>query len=57
MKKETNAYKFYRDFAAITIDEDLKNTFLTLAQEEAKHKLYFETEYKNIAEDIGKMSD
>lgn len=49
MKKETNAFRFYQDLAAITRDEDLKNTFLTLAQEEAKHKLRFETEYKNIA--------
>jgi len=48
IKKEANALRFYRDFAAITVDEDLKNTFLTLAQEEAKHKLRFETEYESI---------
>ena len=47
MKKETNSFRLYRDLAAITVDEDLRNTFLTLAQEEAKHKLRFETEYKN----------
>ena len=47
MKKETNSYRLYRDLAAITVDEDLRNTFLTLAQEEAKHKLRFETEYEN----------
>ena len=46
MKKETNAFRLYRDLAAITIDEDLRNTFLTLAQEEARHKLRFETEYE-----------
>jgi rubrerythrin len=48
MKKETDSFRLYRDLAAITVDEDLKNTFLTLAQEEAKHKLRFETEYENI---------
>jgi rubrerythrin len=48
MKKETNSFRLYRDLAAITRNEELKNTFLTLAQEEAKHKLHFETEYKKI---------
>ena len=47
MKKETNAFRLYRDLGAITVDEDLRNIFITLAQEEAKHKLHFETEYKN----------
>ena len=47
MKKETNAFRLYRDLAAMTVDEDLRNTFLTLAQEEAKHKLCFETEYES----------
>ena len=48
MKKETNSFRLYRDLAAITVDEDLRNTFLTLAQEEARHKLRFETEYRNM---------
>jgi rubrerythrin len=47
MKKETNSFRLYRDLAAIIVDEDLRNTFLTLAQEEAKQKLRFETEYEN----------
>ena len=47
MKKETDSFRLYRDLAAITVDEDLRNTFLTLAQEEAKQKLRFETEYQN----------
>jgi len=50
IKKETNSFRLYRDLAAITVDEDLRNTFLTLAQEEAKHKLRFETEYENIVQ-------
>ena len=49
MKKETNSFRLYRDLAAITVNEDLKNTFLTLAQEEARHKLRFETEFQNLA--------
>jgi len=49
IQKEANAFRFYRDFAAITKDEDLRNTFLTLAQEEAKHKLRFEEEYERCA--------
>jgi rubrerythrin len=47
MKKETNSFRLYRDLAAIIVDEDIRNTFLTLAQEEAKQKLRFETEYEN----------
>ena len=45
MKKEKAAFKFYSDLAAIAEDENLVNTFLSLAQEEAKHKLRFEIEY------------
>ncbi len=45
MKKEKAAFKLYSDLAAIAEDENLVNTFLSLAQEEAKHKLRFEIEY------------
>ncbi len=44
MKKEKAAFKMYTDLAA-RVEGDLKNTFLALAQEEAKHKLRFEIEY------------
>jgi rubrerythrin len=47
MKKEKVAFKLYTDLAAVISSEDLKNTFLSLAQEEAKHKLRFEVEYDN----------
>ncbi|MFC1564368.1 ferritin family protein [candidate division KSB1 bacterium] len=48
MKREKNAFKLYTDLAeSIEDNEGLKNTFLALAQEEAKHKLYFEREYDN----------
>ena len=45
MKREKAAFKLYTDLAALTSDKDLKIVFLSLAQEEAKHKLRFELEY------------
>jgi rubrerythrin len=45
MKKEKAAFKLYSDLAAVAPDEELKNTFLGLAQEEAQHKLRFQVEY------------
>jgi rubrerythrin len=45
MKKEKKAFMMYTDLAESTDDEGLKETFLALAQEEAKHKLRFEVEY------------
>lgn len=45
MKKEKSAFKLYSDLAGIAPNNDLKNIFLALAQEEAKHKLRFEIEY------------
>jgi rubrerythrin len=47
MKKEKVAFKLYTDLEAAVSSADLKNTFLSLAQEEAKHKLRFEVEYDN----------
>lgn len=45
MKAEKAAYKLYTDLAKMTDDENIKQVFLGLAQEEAKHKLQFEIEY------------
>jgi len=45
MKKEKAAYKLYLDLAAKADNEALTNLFLSLAAEEAKHKLRFEIEY------------
>lgn len=45
MKTEKAAYKLYNDLAGATDDANLKELFLGLAQEEAKHKLRFEIEY------------
>ena len=45
MKEEKAAFRLYSDLAGRTSDPSLKETFLMLAQEEAKHKLRFEIEY------------
>ncbi len=45
MKQEKQAFRMYTDLADRTENDDLKNIFLALAQEEAKHKLHFEIEY------------
>jgi len=45
MKKEKKAFKMYIDLAEVSDDENLRQVFLALAQEEAKHKLRFEIEY------------
>ena len=45
MKKEKVAFRLYTDLAAIADDKTTRTTFLSLAQEEAKHKLRFEIEY------------
>ena len=45
MKEEKAAFRLYSDLAARTNDPTAKETFLMLAQEEARHKLRFEIEY------------
>ena len=45
MKEEKAAFRLYSNLATKTEHTDLKETFLSLAQEEAKHKLRFEIEY------------
>jgi rubrerythrin len=44
MKKEKAAFKMYTDLAG-RVEGPLREIFLALAQEEAKHKLRFEIEY------------
>jgi len=45
MKQEKAAFRLYTDLAASTDDTGIRDLFLGLAQEEAKHKLRFEVEY------------
>ena len=48
MKEEKSAFKLYSDLAERTDDPAARDTFLMLAQEEAKHKLRFEIEYLSL---------
>jgi rubrerythrin len=46
MKKERAAFQLYSDMAERVPDSNLRQVFVGLAKEEAKHKLFFETEYE-----------
>jgi len=48
MKQEKAAYKLYQDLAAAAEAQELTDLFLSLAAEEAKHKLRFEIEYDDV---------
>lgn len=48
MQKEKASYNLYTDLAGAVGNEAQKEAFLSLAQEEAKHKLRFEIEYDNV---------
>lgn len=45
MQREKASFRLYSNLAATADDEDLRSTFLALAQEEARHKLALETIY------------
>ena len=45
MKREKASFKLYTNLAETTDNENVRNMFLFLAQEEAKHKLRLEIEY------------
>jgi len=45
MNKEKAAFKLYLTLSEKAPNDDIKNLFLMLAQEESKHKLRFELEY------------
>ncbi len=51
MKQEKAAFKMYMDIAGKVSDVSLQNTFLMLANEEAKHKLRFEVEYDDLIDE------
>lgn len=50
MKKEKAAFRLYSDLAEKSPDPRLKAVLLSLAQEEAKHKLRFEIEYDEVVQ-------
>jgi rubrerythrin len=45
MKRERAAFRLYSDMASKVPESNLKEVLLGLAKEEAKHKLFFESEY------------
>lgn len=45
MKKEKSAFKLYLTLSERADSTEMKDVFLSLAQEESKHKLRFELEY------------
>lgn len=47
MQREKAAFKLYSDLADVTDNENSRNLLLSLAQEEATHKLRFEIEYED----------
>jgi len=48
MKKEKSAFRLYSNLAAKAPNEKMNRIFLSLAQEESKHKLRFEIEYDDF---------
>jgi rubrerythrin len=48
MKAEKASFKLYSDLAAATDNAGARSILLTLANEEAKHKLRFELEYDEV---------
>lgn len=48
MKREKAAFRLYVDLANAMIDNEDKLALMSLAQEEAKHKLRFELEYDDL---------
>jgi len=45
MSKEKAAFRLYYDLAKTAGNEEMRDIFIALAQEESKHKLRFEIEY------------
>lgn len=45
MQREKNSFRLYTRLASIARDQDVKDMFSKLAQEEAQHKLQLEIEY------------
>ena len=50
IKKEEVAFKIYSELASKVKNYELKNAFYQLAEEEVRHKLRFEAEYKKITQ-------
>ncbi|HUS71811.1 MAG TPA: ferritin family protein [Sedimentisphaerales bacterium] len=53
MQKEESSFRLYVDLAVRVTNEDARETLLSLAEEEVKHKLRFETEYDMLQKGSG----
>ena len=51
--RESKSFRLYVDLAQLAESEELQETFLTLAEEEARHRVLFELEYDSIKEGNG----
>lgn len=45
MKKEKAAFKLYYELSKRAVNQEMRDIFIALAQDESKHKLRFEIEY------------
>lgn len=52
MKREKVSYRTYLELAAAAEDEDMVNTFVSLAHEEANHRVRLEIEYDAVISDL-----
>lgn len=50
IKKEKASFKLYVELARMVKDEESVETFMTLAEEEARHKTLFEIEYNKLTQ-------
>ncbi len=53
IQKEDASFRLYIDLLPYTIDENAKETLLTIIEEEIKHKVRFEIEYDNFLKSQG----
>ena len=49
IEKEKRSFRFYTRLAGIVTDEAMVETLMSLAEEEARHMVRFETEYERLA--------
>jgi rubrerythrin len=49
IQKEDASFRLYVDLAGMVADHNSKETLLALAEEEAKHKLRFQTEFDQVS--------
>ncbi|MHC4563948.1 MAG: ferritin family protein, partial [Planctomycetota bacterium] len=51
VEKERRSFRFYADVAGIVLNPEVHETLLELAEEEARHMVRFEREYRKLTAD------